>query len=259
MFRVLSLSVAALLLTSGQDAFAFGGKKMHLAEVNGVSETQVVNADGKSLSVMVRGRAAELLFRTIKEKRKEQMSSAALDLLGGAETTHWKVEGRQISCSRLAKGKTSEYACAFALEAAGKVVASREAFDPDRFNLPLTKAYASLFKKPSGGRGLASVGSAGPNSPVVFEKAKAYVLYEDAKRKQEAREALLVIRGQAASEIREFLTASGPYVTMQRGSAKGIKAREISCVEATVNEGDRCALVISLGDGAVSTRNNPLF
>jgi hypothetical protein len=251
-----SMVYTVCLMAVAATAHGFGGKKLNATEVTGVTETQLVKeATGEKLSVMLRGRGAELLFKTIQEKRAEKLGSDALEWIGNLNNSHWTVEGDQVTCSRIqnAKSKKEDYACAFELKPDGKVAAGLEPFTPAIFNLAKTKTQAKLFQKKAPGRGLASA------SAPVPHQAKAYVLYDDPKKKKESENAMFVFRGWAATEIMGFLTEGKEQREFIIAGAKGIKGREISCVKATNGEPDRCAIVVSLKDGSVSTSKNPLF
>jgi hypothetical protein len=250
-----TLLFAIALFGLCENAHAFGHKKMNLTEVKGVTETQVVKGtDTAKLSVMVRGKGAELLFRTLKEKRTEEVGSAALELIGNVNNTHWTVHGKQVACSRIqnAKNKKKEdYACAFELDKSGEVAATVEPFSPNLFNLVRTKTQAHLFPKKKG-RGLASTVSPHPTS--------AFAMYDAPKfSRDKVEDTLFVFNGPTATEIMNFL-AENKSGTFEFGGANGVKGKEISCVAGRkAGEQDRCALVVSLSDGSVSTRKNPLF
>lgn len=248
------LLIAALLL-SAEQAHAFGQKKMNLSEVKGVTETQLVQSqEAAKLSLMVRGKGAEFLFRTLKEKRSEQVGSEALQLTGNVNNTHWTVQGKQVVCSRIqnAKSKKEDFACAFELDANGTVAGNVEPFSPSLFNLVKTKTQAKLFpNKKKAGRGLASA--------VVPHPTSAYAMYEKPGAKNESEDTLFVFHGPVATEIMSFLTMHDSKA-FHLGGASGVRGREISCVAAkSAGDPDRCALVVSLNDGSVSTRKNPLF
>jgi hypothetical protein len=250
-----SFLYSVCLMSIAATAHGFGGKKLNASEVVGVTETQLVkSADNGKLSVMVRGRGAELLFKTLEEKRSEKLGSDALEWIGNLNNSHWTVEGDQVTCSRIqnSKSKKEDFACAFEVEPDGKVAAGLEPFTPSLFNLVKTKTQTKMFQKQKG-RGLASA-----SAPVPHE-AKAYVLYDDPKKKKESENAMFVFRGFAATEIMGFLTEGKEQREFVIAGARGIKGREISCVKAANGEPDRCALVVSLKNGSVSTRRNPLF
>lgn len=246
------LFLAALMADLGT-AHAFGKKAMNVSELTGNTEAQVVKAAGTEaqLKVMVRGKAAELLFKTLKERREERVGSDALAKVAKAKASHWTVHGRQVTCSRISGGKKQgdDYACAFDLSRDGSLQARTEPFTPGVFNLALTKGSTKLFRKE---RGLASA------QPVAFDKISAYVMYGKEKQKTASEEALLVFRGQAAAEIHGFLKEH-KLRTFTMGAAEGRRGREISCVQATASQTERCALVVSLESGEVSTTKNPLF
>jgi hypothetical protein len=248
------LLIAALLITASEKAHAFGQKKMNLSEVKGVTETQLVQSqESAKLSIMVRGKGAEFLFRTLKEKRTEQVGSAALELAGNVNNTHWTVQGKQVTCSRIQneKNKKEDFACAFELDAQGNVAANVEPFSPNLFNLVKTKTQAKLFPKKNKGRGLASA--------VVPHPTSAYAMYEKPGAKSESEDTLFVFHGPVATEMMSFLTMHDSS-SFHLGGASGVRGREISCVAAKkAGDPDRCALVVSLNDGSVSTRKNPLF
>lgn len=247
----------ALALSVSQNAHAFGHKKMNLTEVQGVTETQLVkDGEGKKLSVMVRGRGAELLFRTMKEKRKEEVGSPALEFAGNVNNTHWTVQGKNVICSRIhnKKSKKEDYACGFELDVGGSVEAKVDPFSPNLFNLVKTKTQAKLFPQKKAGRSLASA--------VVPHKTSAYAMYEapGADKKREIEDAMFVFHGPAATEIMGFLADNRASSEFKLGGANGVKGNDISCVAAKDPGGaDRCALVVSLSDGSISTRKNPLF
>ena len=248
---ILSLLVLGLAVGAG-DAHAFGKKHMSVSELTGATEAQVAKHAEykKQLTVMVRGKAAELLFKMIREKRTEQLGSQALDRVAGI-ATHWTVHGKQVTCSRIATHKNAkqDYACAFELSDEGKVMAGTEPYTPSVFNLALTKNKSKLFKVE---RGLASA------NPVAFDKASAYVMYDRPGQKRASEDTLIVFRGQAAASIRGFL-ADQKLRQFTLGGAKGRRGKDISCVEARAGESDRCALVFSLDDGSISTLKNPLL
>jgi len=248
------LLIAALLFTASEQAHAFGQKKMNLSEVKGVTETQLVQSpEAAKLSLMVRGKGAEFLFRTLKEKRTEQIGSAALELAGNVNNTHWTVQGKQVVCSRIQnkKSKKEDYACAFELDEKGSVAGNVEPFSPNLFNLVKTKTQAKLFPKKKQSRGLASAAIPHPTS--------AYAMYDKPGAKNESEDTLFVFHGPVATEIMGFLTMHDSS-SFRLGGASGVRGREISCVAAKkAGDPDRCALVVSLSDGSVSTRKNPLF
>lgn len=255
-----SLCVLSLLALS-QTAHGMGHKRMAVTEIKGVTESQVAKSpDNKVLSVMVRGKAAELLYRTLDRKKVEQLSSPALALVGEVNNSHWTVHGKQVSCSRIKKkgAKFDDYACAFEIDPKGEVAASTEPFSPSLFNLAKTKTQAKLFPQKKAGRGLASAISPAPHS------ATAYVMYDKdeekkGKAKRDYEDALIVFKGPAAVEIMGFLSEANKYKEYMLGGAKGLKGKEISCLSAKGGEPERCALVVSLESGSISTQKNPLF
>jgi hypothetical protein len=266
-----SILIVLAVFAFSSTAHGFGHKKMNVTELKGVTETQLVRSGNeKKLSVMIRGKGAELLYRTLKERRSEHVESAALDMIGTLNNTHWTVHGKQVSCSRIQaknyKGKNKaagvDYACAFELDTLGLVTASVEPFNPSLFNMVNTKTYARLFPaakhQPSRGRSLAST------SPVpVPYGASAYLMHElradGTTAKRDFQDTMVVFRGPAAAEIMSFLAQGKRHREFTLAGAKGVRGREISCVQATGSEPDRCALVFSLKSGSVSTWKNPLF
>jgi hypothetical protein len=249
---------AISLFLASQAAFGMGHKRMNVTEIKGVTESQLSKSeDSKSLSVMVRGKAAELLYRTLDEKKVQQTGTPALVLLKNKNTTHWTVKGKQVSCSRIQKknAKFDDYACAFELDRKGEVAGKVEPFTPTLFNLVKTKTQAKLFPqgKPAG-RGLASAGQ-----PMPYQAA-AYVMFDKGeKAKREYEDTLIVFKGAAAAQIMGFLTEAKGYREFVLAGAKGVKGKEISCLSAKGAEPERCAIVLSLASGSVSTLKNPLF
>jgi hypothetical protein len=68
-----------------------------------------------------------------------------------------------------------------------------------------------------------------------------------------------VFKGAAAAEIMGFLTEARGYREFVLAGAKGVRGKEISCLGAKGAEPERCAIVLSLARGSVSTFKNPLF
>lgn len=249
---------ASLLLLVPAASFGFGSKTIKVTEITGVTEAQVAKApDGGKALVMVRGKAAELFYKMMKNKATEQTGSEALSSLPDKNTTHWTMVGKQVSCSKLenTKKKRTDFACAFEVSPKGEIVAGVEPYSPNVFNLAKTATPAPIkFKKSDAGRALASV-----TPHPVYEKASAYVMYDKPENKRRAEDAMVVIRGKAAKEIMAFLQEGKSAKEFQMHGINGVKGDEISCVDATDKEKERCALVVSLENGAVSTKKNPLF
>jgi hypothetical protein len=254
--KKLTLLTASLLLMPGP-SFGFGGKNMKVTEITGVTEAQVnKTAEGDKAWVMVRGKAAELFFKMMKNQPAEKEKSQELAALAGKNTTEWNSAGKQVSCSKLenTKKKTTDYACAFELNIKGEVVAGTEPFSPAIFNLARTETKSHMFKKKNAGRAIASVGS-----QATYDKASAYVMYDKPEDKRHSENAMVVIRGNVAKEIIAFLQDGKNAQAFQMKGISGVKGAEISCVNATESEKERCAIVVSLADGSVSTNKNPLF
>lgn len=244
------LTVAAFSTT---DAFAMARKKMHVAELKGVTESQVNMAEGHA-SVLVRGKAAELVFRMMKEEQKEVADSAALKLTAAKGATHHTIKGKQVSCSKIEnpKKKQADYACAFDLKGDGTVWAADEAFNPGTFNLARTETGSKLFKKQ--GRGLAS---AAPTA--TYSAGQAFLVYDEPGKQRKSENALIVFRGDSAREILGVLQNHSSTSSASWGDAKGRKGNDIACVGATTKEPERCAMVVTFRDGSVTRSGNPLF
>lgn len=244
------ISIAAL---STNEASAMARRKMHVAEIKGVTESQVNKVEGKA-SVLVRGKAAELVFRMLKEERKEVAESEALKLTVAKGAIHHTIKGKQVTCSKIEnqKKKQADYACAFELKSDGSAWAAAEAFNPAAFNLARTETGSKMFKKP--GRNLASA------APAVSHSAgQAFVVYDDPGKRSKSENALIVFRGDSAREIMGLLEADITNRAATWGDAKGRKGSDIACVGATAKEPERCALVVSFRDGSVTRSGNPLF
>lgn len=246
--------VVATIFVNATDVYGFGKKKMNTSEIKGTTETQIAKDEtGTKVHVMVRGKAAELFFKMIKEKHVEQNDTAALAMLKDAK--HWTVNGKQITCSKVEKNNKEDFACAFDLADAGEAVAGVEPFTPSMFQLAKTSTPVKFFKNSKKeGRALAS-----STSPAVYSQANAYVVYEKSEKKTGSQDAMIVVRGDSAKEIIWFLTANKDSKAFKMGGAKGVKGKDIACVESVNGEPERCALVVSLLDGSVSTSKNPLF
>ena len=89
---VFGLFAIGILITS--NSYGFGRKKMQLSELKGVTETQVAKQTGKAM-IMVRGKAAELIFRMMKREREERTDSEALKWIGSKSGSEMIVKGRQ--------------------------------------------------------------------------------------------------------------------------------------------------------------------
>lgn len=245
--------VALSFFVSTSTVYGFGKKKMNTTEIKGTTETQIAkDVSGTKVHVMVRGKAAELLFKMIRETKTELDISEALAMLDGAK--QWTVNGKQITCSKIEKKKKEDYACSFDLADGGEAFAGMDPFTPSVFQLAKTSTPAKFFKNKKPGRSVAS------SSPVVYSKANAYVVYDKTTKKTGSQDAMIVVRGDSAREIMGFLSGGKNQPTsFKLGGAKGWKGKDIACVEAVNGEPERCALVVSLIDGSVSTSKNPLF
>jgi hypothetical protein len=235
--------------------WAMGAKPKHVSEIKGVSETQVARSvDGTKASILVRGKAAELIYKKIQEKRVEQIGTDALENIGALEATHWTTKGRQLVCSKIEnkKAKREDYACALELDGRGEAFAKLEAFQPQVFNLARTDTKSKHFKK-NKGRGLASA------QPPAFARAKAYVMYNDPEKRLQSNDALIVIRGAAAKELNAFLAEQKGVDRVKIAGTPAIRAKDIGCVESNASEAERCALVISMSDGSISRSKNPIL
>lgn len=248
------LCVWALL--GSENSFAFGRKSLRMAEIKGVTESQIANNDGK-LSVMVRGKVAELLFRMAKGKQSLEAESAALQLTqNNKDGTHWVVKGKQLNCSKISNVKkhADDYACSFQIDQSGSIAAASESFSPELYNLARTETGSKMFKK---ARALASVTQPGA-SQATFSKGQAYVVYEKPGEQKKSETALIVFRGDSAREIKTFLETSHVAEATWSGN-RGRKGNEIACVNATYSEPERCAVAVNLHDGAILRSANPLF
>ena len=254
-----ALAVLPFFFASGE-SHGFGKKKFNFADLGGVTETQVAK-DHDRAYIFVRGKAAELMYRMIRADQKQEKEAGALKWANAKDATLWTVKGKQVACSKVTseKKKKTDFACAFDLEADGKVVATETGFNSDVFNLARTETGVRLFNnKPAekGSRALASVATA----PATYAQGKAYVMYGNSDKVRDSEDAMIVFRGKAAREIMEHIGASKEAKALTFGAGvKGVKGREIACVESNGQEQDRCALVVSLRDGSVSRKANPLF
>lgn len=245
------LFAAALLFVSHEQAHAFGQKKMNLSEVKGGTESQLIQApDSAKLSVVVHGKGAEFLFRTLKKTRTGKYAPSGQDLVSGTNA-RWTVVGRQVTCTRIQKAKNESYACAFQLDKKGAVAGDFEPLSPVAFNFDKNSAKVAIKKK--GGRGLASA------SAPVSHPTSTYAMYENGSEKSRSEDTLFVFHGPVATEMIGFLTMHDSDSFFLAG-ASGVRGKEVSCVAAKKpGDSDRCALVVSMNDGSISTRKNPLF
>lgn len=250
-----SVITLSMLLAAG-NSYGFGARKMQVSELKGVTESQVAKNEGKA-SVMVRGKAAELVFRMMKQQQEEQTDTDALKWVGTKNGAHWLVKGKQVSCSKVSNQKTKQddFACAFEFDDQGNVAAGGEAFSPAVFNLAKTETGSKLFsKKKAKGRGLASVAT-----DTTYSKGQAYLVYDEPGKARQSENALIVFRGDSAREILGLLENGKGNREAKWGEGKGWKGNEIACVGATGHEPERCAMVVSFKDGSVTKRGNPLF
>lgn len=238
----------------GSDGYAMGRKKMHVSELKGVTESQVAPSDDKAI-VMVRGKAAELVFRMMKKEQSIHTESEAQKLSVAKNPAHVTVTGKQVSCSKISsvKNKQADYACAFEVLKDGSVSAVVEAFNPAAFNLARTETGSKFFKKAKG-RGLASVAPT-----ATYSTGKAFLVYDKPGKHRDSENTLIVFRGESAKELMGLLEKSSQNRTASWGGSKGRKGDDIACVSATEKEPDRCALVVSFRDGSVTRTGNPLF
>ncbi|MGZ3651160.1 MAG: hypothetical protein ACXVB9_09885 [Bdellovibrionota bacterium] len=249
-----SLFTLAFLFAATPNSFGFGHKKMQVSELKGVTETQVAAADGKG-SVMVRGKAAELLFRTMKQQQEEQTDTDALKWIGAKDGAEVTVRGKQVTCSKISKKTQEDYACAFNLETNGTVAAAADVYNPSTFNLARTATGSKVFKKKN--RAIASV--AAPSA--TYSKGQAYLVYDEPGKQKTSETALIVFRGDSAKEILTMLEddKGSDMKDAHWGEAKGRRGQDIACVHALGKEPERCAVVVTFKDGSVTRSGNPLF
>ena len=185
-------------------------------------------------------------------------------MIGYGNGAHYQVRGKQVACSKItktskAKHHRDDYACAFDVDKNGNILAGKEAFNPQTFDLAKTATGSNVFKGTSG-RSLASVSTAAlPPPDPSYGKSHAYLVYEAKGRQRQAENALIVFRGSTAKDIMGMLKNGSPGRVANYGESKGRKGNEIACVESTGKEPERCALVISFRDGSVTRSGNPLF
>lgn len=258
MNKLFALPFVLSLILAVPESHGFGSKKLNVSSLKGVTETQVAKGEERA-SILVRGKAAELIFRMMKESQAEQADSEVAHAAGKG-SSHWVAKGKQISCSRVEKKNQHDYACAFELDREGSVMAGIEPYSPAVFNLAKTNTGSKLFKNAKKeGRSLASVGPAAAG-PAKYSKGAAYIMYDKPEKKRDSENALIVFRGASASEIMGFLNEAKDANTFAlAGGTKGVKGREIACVEKTEQEPARCSLVVSFHDGSISRSKNPLF
>lgn len=256
MNKYLYSAFAVSILFTSTDGHAMGRKKLNVAELKGVTESQVSKADGKA-TVMVRGKAAELVYRMMKEVKSEQLVSEALKMASAKGVKHMSVKGRQVSCSKMSnpKRKQDDYACSFEIKDDGTVWAGGEAFNPVAFNLARTETGSKIFKKAQA-RGLASVT---PAPAATYSTGQVYLVYDEPGKQSKSENALIVFRGESAKELMGLLETNIENRAAKWGESKGKKGADIACVNATSKEPERCAMVVSFRDGSVTRSGNPLF
>ena len=183
---VFGLFAIGILITS--NSYGFGRKKMQLSELKGVTETQVAKQTGKAM-IMVRGKAAELIFRMMKREREERTDSEALKWIGSKSGSEMIVKGRQITCSMISWGKKKheDYACSFEMDRTGTLSATKTAFSPTTFNLAKTSTGSKAFKEK--GRSLASV-----TPTTTYSKGLAYLVYDKPGNQKRAENAMIVFQ-----------------------------------------------------------------
>lgn len=258
MNKYLCSAFALSCLFSATDGHAMAKKKLHVEQLKGVTETQVnseLNKGDGMAAIMVRGKAAELVFRMIKEEKHEQAESDAMKMASAKGVTHTMVKGRQVTCSKVSnpKRKQDDYACAFNIKHDGTVWAGGEAFNPTAFNLARTETGSKLFKKAQN-RGLASVAV-----PATYSPSQAFLVFDEPGKARNSENALIVFRGDSAKEILTLLETNIENKAASWNGSKGRKGADIACVNATGKEPERCAMVVSFRDGSVTRTGNPLF
>ncbi len=251
-----ALSLCALFAAT--DGHAMARKKLQVEQLKGVTETQVNSELNKSdgmAAIMVRGKAAELVFRMMKEDKKEQVDSDAVKMAAAKGVVHTSVKGRQVTCSKVSnpKRKQDDYACSFNIKHDGTVWVGGEAFNPVAFNLARTETGSKLFKKAQA-RGLASV-----SVPATYSTSQAFLVYNEPGKARSSENALIVFRGESAKEIMALLETNIENKAAEWNGSKGRKGADIACVNATGKEPERCAMVVSFRDGSITRTGNPLF
>jgi hypothetical protein len=242
------LAVASVaILFSSKTSYGFGKKMMQISELKGVTESQVAVNENQA-HVFVRGKAAELLFKVMKDKQEEQIDTEALKWMGSKNGAQFTVKGKQITCTRVTNQKAEDYACAFDIDQTGSLTAVNEAFVPETFNLARTETGSKLFKKKKG-RAVASATS--------FNKGLAYLVYEKPGEQRRSENAMIVLKGESAKDLLTVLEMGAKEGHW--GDAAGRKGHDIACVGATAKEPERCAVVVSFKDGSTTTSGNPLY
>jgi hypothetical protein len=84
-------------------------------------------------------------------------------------------------------------------------------------------------------------------------------MYDKDEKAKDGKNAMIVFKDDVAKKFIEVLGASKDSKEFKRNGVKGWKGKEIACVEASVSSPERCAIVVSLESGSVSTAKNPLF
>jgi hypothetical protein len=247
------LALAAFgLLVHAETSWGFAKKPMQITELKGVTETQVASGENKA-SVMVRGKAAELLFKVMKEKQEEQTDTEALKWIGSKDGAEWTVKGKQITCSKIAKKTAEDYACAFEIDQTGSLAAANDVYVPDTFNLTRTATGSKVFKSKKN-RAIASV------APLAaYSKGLAYLVYDEPGQAKKSENAMIVFKGDSAKELLGLLQTGPGNKDAHWGDATGRKGQDIACVGASKGQPDRCAVVVSFKDGSVTHSGNPLF
>lgn len=248
-------------------SFAMSKGSIDYAVDRGPSQVQLTsfNSEAGDSSVLIRGHAAEVVYKNLNIDAKSVTQSAALDLIGGKAQQSEKV-GSLITCSEIRSGKKADYACSVTVDSNGKLAVNREPFDTKKFDLATNYGGATnLFKAAKNtakaGRSLASV-----DEPKVYGSADVYfVKPKEAKKdlqQAKAENMLVVVTGPAAEKIYDEMSIAKDAKNKSMGDAIIFRGEHMACVQnkgAKKAKNARCTFTVSRDSGAVVRDLNPLF
>ncbi len=256
-----TLSAIILLGTILLPQYGFSMSKgpVNYVQSVGKSQSQFAVADEKDGIILLRGHAAEVLFKNIKKEPRVGQEPGVVVL--GNKVSETTIAGTTVNCSELKNKSKSEYACSLKLNEGVYPVAYRETYSSTAFNWGESYGGPTFFngkKNAAQGRAIASVGSTGP---IGSGDAKVYFVTPKDKKKQ-TENVLVLVNGKAAERMYNVMAAARESKPFSKGTGTGYRGDGVACVHADgVKKVDsmRCSFTVALSNGDIVKDYNPLF
>ena len=257
-FSITSLVfIGALLLP--QLGFSMSKGPINYVQSTGKSQAQFSVATERDGLLLLRGHAAEVLYKNIRVKQ-EAGKDAALQARLGAKLSDSYASGSVVTCHEIKSASKSEYACSLEFRNGVNPVAYRDTFSAPGFNWAENYGGTNLVKGSAigaGSRGIASV-SGGPRGS---GGAKVYFLTPKDRTKK-TDNVLVLVNGKAADRLYNMMADSKDSKAFRKGNGAGFRGDGIACVHGETGKKEdayRCSFTVSLSNGDIVKSYNPLF